>query len=316
MSLTTDKDHCKLRCYRRAAKFEVFDGEDITAMQKDGDLNIVLGSAEGQVKMFDLRYPAPIFTKSHPYMVPINEIIFHEKAGKMIVSDEKSIRLYEKDTGNLFTTVESKFKINGVKSCQNSGLLLVPQESSRVGTFFIPALGPAPKWCSFVENMTEELEEKQTETIYNDYKFLNQEEVEKLNANHLLGTKFLQSYMHGFIMKSKLYNKLKEQCQTFDYQAYKEDQIHKRLEKEVAKDKIFNKQLKAKVNAKMIERNERNPRKDTLNGKATETVLKDSRFGGLTQDPDFERDEENEDFKLRNPSLASKAKQIPKRASK
>lgn len=283
-------------------------------MQRDGDLNVVLGSAEGELKLFDLRYPAPAFTKTHPYMLPINDIIFHEKTGKMIVSDEKSIRLYDKDTGNLFTTVESKFKINGVRAYQGSGLLLVPQESSRVGTFFIPALGPAPKWCSFVENMTEEMEEKQTETIFNDYKFLSQEEVEKLNSNHLIGTKFLQSYMNGFIMKSKLYNKLKEQNQTFDYQVYKEEQIQKRLDKEVAKDKIFNKQLKARVNSKLIERNEKYGMRDNLTSKVTQAVLKDTRFGGLTEDPDFERDEDNEDFKLRNPSLASKAKPSGKKA--
>lgn len=287
----------------------MFAGDEITALQRDGDLNMVMGSAEGELKLFDLRYPAPAFTKSHPYMVPINDIIFHEKTGKMIVSDEKSIRIYDKDSGNLFTTVESKFKINGVKSYQSSGLLLVPQESSRVGTFFIPALGPAPKWCSFVENMTEELEEKQTETIFNDYKFLSQEEVEKLKANHLLGTKFLQSYLNGFIMKSKLYNKLKEQNQTFDYQAYKEDQVQKRLEKELAKDKIFNKQLKAQVNAKLLERTAKNAaRRETPSTRATEALLKDSRFGGLTADPDFEQDEQNEDFKLRNPSLISRLK--------
>lgn len=28
-----------------------------------------------------------------------------------------------------------------------------------MGTFFIPKIGPPPKWCSFLENITEELEE-------------------------------------------------------------------------------------------------------------------------------------------------------------
>lgn len=113
----------------------MFDGEEITALQRDGDLSLVVGSSEGQLKMFDLRYPAPYMIKQHPYMVPINEIVFHQKAEKMIVSDEKSIRVYDKDTGNLFTAIESKFKINGVKTYRDSGLLLVPQESKRIGKF-------------------------------------------------------------------------------------------------------------------------------------------------------------------------------------
>ena len=111
----------------------MFDGEEITALQRDGDLTIIAGSSEGQLKLFDLRYPTPFMIKQHPYMVPINEIVMHYSSDKMIVSDEKSIRIYDKDTGNLFTAVESKFKINGVKTYKDSGLLLVPQETRRVG---------------------------------------------------------------------------------------------------------------------------------------------------------------------------------------
>ncbi len=112
---------------------KVFDGEEITALQREGDLTVVVGGSEGTLKLYDLRYPTPFIVKQQPYMVPINDIIFHQKAGKMIVSDEKSVRVYDKETYNLFTAVESKFKINGVKTFQDSGLLLVPQEARRVG---------------------------------------------------------------------------------------------------------------------------------------------------------------------------------------
>lgn len=111
----------------------MFDGEEITALQRDGDLTLVAGSSEGTLKLFDLRFPTPYIVKQHPYMVPINEIVFHQKAEKMVVSDEKSIRIYDKNTANLFTVIESKFKINGVKTYQDSGLLLVPQEARRIG---------------------------------------------------------------------------------------------------------------------------------------------------------------------------------------
>jgi ribosome biogenesis protein ENP2 len=52
-------------------------------------------------------------------------------------------------------------------------LFLVANEDHRIGTFFVPALDTAPKWCPFIENITEELEEENTNTIYDEYKFLS-----------------------------------------------------------------------------------------------------------------------------------------------
>ena len=34
----------------------------------------------------------------------------------------------------------------------------------------MPALGPAPRWSSFLENLTEEMEESATPTLYEDYR--------------------------------------------------------------------------------------------------------------------------------------------------
>ena len=44
-------------------------------------------------------------------------------------------------------------------------------------TYFIPELGPAPRWCSFLDNLVEEVEETETDTIYDDYKFVTIDEV-------------------------------------------------------------------------------------------------------------------------------------------
>lgn len=139
---------------------------------------------------------------------------------------------------------------------------------------------------------------------------MSRDEVDALKANDLIGTKFLQSYMHGFIMKAKLFNKLKEKNQVFDYQAYKEEQIKTRLDKEVKKDKIVNKNVKVKANEKMIENLAKSTiaGKDTATTRARQALLIDDRFQGLTQDTDFERDETNEDYLLRNPTAANKLK--------
>lgn len=49
------------------------------------------------------------------------------------------------------------------------------------------SLGPAPKWCGFLDNLTEELEETVMETVYDDYKFVTKKELEDLGLSHLIG---------------------------------------------------------------------------------------------------------------------------------
>jgi hypothetical protein len=46
-------------------------------------------------------------------------------------------------------------------------------------TYYIPQLGPAPRWCSFLENITEELEDTASggQTVYEDYKFVSRAEL-------------------------------------------------------------------------------------------------------------------------------------------
>ena len=44
----------------------------------------------------------------------------------------------------------------------DSGLLLMAAEQSRVLSYYVPALGPAPRWCSFLDVITEELEEEES----------------------------------------------------------------------------------------------------------------------------------------------------------
>jgi ribosome biogenesis protein ENP2 len=54
---------------------------------------------------------------------------------------------------------------------------MIANEGVRVQSYYVPQLGPAPSWCPFLDNLTEELEEKATETIYDDYKFVTRKEL-------------------------------------------------------------------------------------------------------------------------------------------
>ena len=45
-------------------------------------------------------------------------------------------------------------RINDVCVIRDSGLLIAAVDAPRMEAFFVPALGPAPAWCSFLENIT------------------------------------------------------------------------------------------------------------------------------------------------------------------
>ena len=46
-----------------------------------------------------------------------------------------------------------------------------------MATYYVPALGPAPRWASFLENITEEMEDSTTRTAYEDFKFVERNEL-------------------------------------------------------------------------------------------------------------------------------------------
>lgn len=56
-------------------------------------------------------------------------------------------------------------------------------ESPKIMSYFIPDLGPAPKWCSYLDNITDELDEESQPAVYDDYKFVTREELEALGAS-------------------------------------------------------------------------------------------------------------------------------------
>lgn len=79
-----------------------------------------------------------------------------------------------------------------------------------MGAYYIPQLGPAPKWASFLDNLTEEMEENPSSNVYDDYKFVSRKELEALGLDHLIGTDTLKAYMHGFFVDLRLYEKVKK----------------------------------------------------------------------------------------------------------
>jgi ribosome biogenesis protein ENP2 len=89
-----------------------------------------------------------------------------------------------------------------------------------MGAFFLPTIGTAPSWIPFLDTLTEEMEEKVTTQESEDYKFLTKNDLEQISATHLIGTNVLKSYMHGYFMAMKLYQKLLLVADPFAYEKH------------------------------------------------------------------------------------------------
>lgn len=67
--------------------------------------------------------------------------------------------------------------LNCIHHIPGSGLLLTANEGIQMSTYYIPQLGPAPRWATFLENVTEEMEDQSTRNVYEDYKFVERNEL-------------------------------------------------------------------------------------------------------------------------------------------
>lgn len=144
----------------------------------DDGLKFAVGTSSGQVLLYDLRRPTPLLIKDHQYGFPIKSATFHS-SGNIVSSDSKIIKIWDQNHGKAFTSIEPPNDINDVCVAKDSGLLMVANEGTQIQSYYIPSLGPAPRWCPFLDNLTEEMEENPAQTIYDDYKFVTRKELER-----------------------------------------------------------------------------------------------------------------------------------------
>ena len=103
--------------------------EEITSLRFEGNgsLTLAIGTQNGKVLLYDMRYPLPMQTLNHHYRLPIQQIKFHEGSKKILTADKKIIKVFDKDNGKLFTNIEPKTAINDIELCSGeTGLLFVP----------------------------------------------------------------------------------------------------------------------------------------------------------------------------------------------
>ena len=254
-------------------------GTSLVFDRRDG-LTLGVGTSSGHVLLYDLRSPRPLLVKEHANELPITKVAFHSGDGtaqperRVLSTDAKVIKIWNRDGQNLqassmdhfgaghtgnwgessnrsgygsqgtVTNIETPAPANDVLCVRDgrgdTGLMLVAAEQPRVLSYYVPALGPAPRWCSFLDVVTEELEEgggsggdggvgDASGMVYDDYKFLTEKEVQELGLGHLMGTPLLRGYMHGFFVDARLYAKVKSVAKPFEYEAWRKAKVQARV---------------------------------------------------------------------------------------
>ena len=263
---------------------DTFNSTNEFSSMEFSDFYLSLGTANGHISTFDLRYPKPLYTIKHPYKKPIHTIKYHQSSESLITVDKKMIKFTNIKTGELISNVEANNDINDFEICPGTGMFFTANESPKLEIYFAPKIGNAPQWCSFLEKITEELEENNNTSLSADKKFLDMKNLEELSCTNLIGTKFLTPYMHGYFMDMKMYKKLKALIEPFNYEKFLENKKQESMNKLLG-NRIIVKKREPKVNENMI-------------GVSIDNItVEDSRFSKLFNNTDYTIDKNSSTFK-------------------
>jgi len=157
----------------------------VTAISSRHDgLSYAIGTSTGHTLLYDIRAANPFALKDQGYGLPIVNTFWieggHRMAGDGLVlsADKKVIKIWDRQTPSTnFASITPANDVNNVHHIRDSGLFLTANEGIQMCTYYIPQLGPAPKWASFLENITEEMEDQTTRSVYEDYKFVARNEL-------------------------------------------------------------------------------------------------------------------------------------------
>jgi ribosome biogenesis protein ENP2 len=310
-------------------------GQGVTALKHDPTgMHLAAGDHDGIVRLYDLRSSRPLIEKDHMYGSPIVDVKYHtavDGTRRVMSTDKRIVKFWDPNSGANYTAIEPGQEINDACAWDGTGLMVLALENRTPGCYFAPSLGAAPRWCSFLENLTEEMEENTAGNAYDDYRFVTREELERLGMQNLIGTKMLRAYMHGFFVDNRLYGKAKAIAEPFSYDEYRARKVEEKLAEERATRITVKKKL-PKVNAALAARLEKAAEeeggkdgkkkrsRDSGAGAATRRdeesdgedaadagareggLLKDDRFAAMFKDSAFEVDEDSETYRMLHPN--------------
>lgn len=299
------------RSRRRAAQLNIGGGNQglgsgVTALSfREDGLNVGFGTHDGNTLLFDLRASEPYVQKDQGYGFPIKKVMWIESNGggsssKVLTADKRIAKIWDRVDGKPYTSIEPAVDINDIEYIPDSGMFLMANEGISMHTYYIPTIGPAPQWCSFLDSITEELEEKPSSTVYDNYKFVTRKELAALNLGHLIGSNVVKSYMHGYFIDMRLYEQAKLISNPFEYKEHREREIRRKIEKErETRIRSNAADVKVKVNKELAKK---------LAATAEEEgkdKLIDDRFKSVFEDADFEVDTTSHEYRMINPVASS-----------
>ncbi|KAG6334909.1 hypothetical protein ID866_4180 [Astraeus odoratus] len=317
------------------------------ASRSDG-LSYAVGTSTGLTLLYDIRSPRPFAFKDQGYGLPVKNVAWIEGGSRMagdgmvLTADKKVVKIWDRNTpSSNFVSITPATDLNHIHHIPGSGLLLTANEGIHMAAYYIPQLGPAPRWATFLENITEEMEDQSTRNVYEDYKFIERNELRALGLDHLIGTPALKPYMHGYFVSLKLYDTARVISNPFAYAEHREKLVKERMDK-LADSRIRTRKdgtgVSVKVNRALAEKiqkdAEREKRKEEKKRtkKAREaaegmgdsmvideealdevpvTLLSDPRFKELFENPEFSVDENSREYALLNPSAVAQRSTVP-----
>ena len=189
--------------------------------------------------------------------------------------------------GKQIAYIESTSNFNDFCTINNSGMVFMAQEDVKMLTYYIPSMGPAPKWCAFLDNLTEEIESNTVENIYDDYQFVTQKELEELGLDNLIGTNLLKATLHGYFVDYRLYSKAKDLIAPFSFDQFKKDKVKEKIQSErTNRLKISDilPQVNQDLALKLIDEKKNNVKSKKTSGVS---LLDDDRFKTMFENKDF-----------------------------
>ncbi len=170
-------------------------------------LSLAVGTSTGHTLLYDVRSPAPFATKDQGYGEAVKQVAWLSGdggEGKVLSADTKVVKVWNKqDVGRLVNrcrmtpplTARSSLArqpssnvfslhppapLTSIHAIPGTGLLLASTDSPALSTYYVPDLGPAPRWASFLDGITEELEDEPGagKGAYSDFKFVDRKELD------------------------------------------------------------------------------------------------------------------------------------------
>lgn len=80
----------------------------VTCLAFNGGLSMGVGTATGQILLYDIRANKPYYVKDHMYNLPIKRIAFHEQQELVLSVDSSVVKIW--DRNNVSNTVLTNAK--------------------------------------------------------------------------------------------------------------------------------------------------------------------------------------------------------------